>query len=111
MELRNYKESDLAEKIKKEEKKVESLIDINKPIFVRLDGKRFSKFTKGFDYPFDEVFRTAMKKTMLELCSEIQGAVMGYTQSDEITILFEKTNSESQIMFGGRVQKIVSEFR
>lgn len=49
MELRNYKESDLAEKIKKEEKNVESLIDINKPIFVRLDGKRFSKFTKGFD--------------------------------------------------------------
>lgn len=109
MELRNYKESDLAEKIKKEEKNVESLIDINKPIFVRLDGKRFSKFTKGFDYPFDDVFRTAMKKTMLELCSEIQGAVMEYTQSDEITILFEKTNSESQIMFGGRVQKIVSE--
>ena len=40
MELRNYKESDLAEKIKKEEKNVESLIDINKPIFVRLDGKK-----------------------------------------------------------------------
>lgn len=70
MELRNYKESDLAEKIKKEEKKVEFLIDINKPIFVRLDGKRFSKFTKGFDYPFDEVFRTAMKKTMFGLSKE-----------------------------------------
>lgn len=109
MMLRNYSESALAEKFKVEEKKVETYIDVNKPIFVRLDGKRFSKFTKGFDYPFDTVFRTVMQKTMLELCAEIQGAVMGYTQSDEITILFQKVSEESQIMYGGRVEKIVSE--
>ena len=109
MNLHNYSERELAEKIKSSEKTIETYIDPNKPCFIRCDGKKFSKFTKGFDFPFDDVLRTVMQKTMLELCSEVQGAVMGYTQSDEITILFTKQSEESEIMFAGRVEKIVSD--
>lgn len=109
MDLSIYSESSLSKKIKKAEEKTESYINQDSVLFVRCDGQRFSKFTKGFDKPFDTVFREAMKKTMISLCNEIQGAVMGYTQSDEITIMFKKQSKESEIMFSGRVQKIVSD--
>lgn len=109
MSLRDYTESVLAEKIKSYEKNSETYLDSSKPCFIRCDGRRFSKFTKGFDKPFDKVFRDTMTRTMLSLLSEVQGAIMGYTQSDEITIMFQKMSEESEIMFSGRVQKIVSE--
>ena len=46
MELRDFKEQDLADIIKKEEKVFDILVDVNKPIFVRCDGRSFKTFTK-----------------------------------------------------------------
>jgi len=109
MRFKNYSERELAKKIKMCERSSEAYIDVNKDCFIRLDGKRFSKFTKGFKTPFDDVLREVMKKTMLRVCNEVQGTVMGYTQSDEITVYFKKMSDESEIMFSGRIQKIVSE--
>ena len=57
------------------------------PVIIRLDGKAFHSFTKGFDKPYDEIFHTAMNETMKYLCENIQGCKLGYTQSDEITLL------------------------
>tara|TARA_R110000765_G_scaffold7963_2_gene25973 strand:- start:12136 stop:12942 length:807 start_codon:yes stop_codon:yes gene_type:complete len=75
----------------------------------RIDGKSFHNYTKGCDRPFDSDLIDAMQKTMVALCKEIQGAVFGYTQSDEITIVFTDTQSiTSEIWFGGNIQKIVS---
>lgn len=53
------------------------------PVIIRLDGKAFHTFTRGFNKPFDE----AMQETMKYLCENIQGCVLGYTQSDEITLV------------------------
>ena len=57
------------------------------PVIIRLDGKTFHSFTKGFDRPFDKVLYRTMSKTGLELCKNIQGSKIAYIQSDEISIL------------------------
>ncbi len=57
------------------------------PAIIRLDMKAGHTFTKGFQKPFDEVFMRSMQDTMKYLCENIQGCVLGYTQSDEITLV------------------------
>ena len=50
-----------------------------------------------------------MNNTLKHLCQSIQGAKFGYVQSDEMSIYFTDTDSEeSQLWFGGRVDKILS---
>lgn len=79
------------------------------PVIVRLDGKAFHTFTKGFDKPFDKILVNAMQQTMLTLCKEIQGCVLGYTQSDEITlVLTDYTKLKTSAWFDYDVQKICS---
>lgn len=57
------------------------------PVMIRIDGKAFHSFTKGFHRPYDEVFHNAMNATLLYLCKNIQGCKFGYTQSDEISLV------------------------
>ena len=57
------------------------------PVIIRLDGKTFHSFTKGFDRPFDKLLYRTMSRTGLELCKNIQGSKIAYIQSDEISIL------------------------
>ena len=79
------------------------------PLIIRIDGVHFHSFTKGFDRPFDESFLTCMRYTMLWLCKNIMGAKLGYTQSDEITILVTDDDTlETDAWFGKNLQKIVS---
>ena len=54
------------------------------PVAIRIDGKAFHTFTRGFQKPFDQVLGNSMVRTMEYLCQNIQGCVFGYTQSDEI---------------------------
>jgi tRNA(His) 5'-end guanylyltransferase len=50
-----------------------------------------------------------MQFTALKLCESIQNCKIGYTQSDEITlILTDFENRETESWFGGNLQKIVS---
>lgn len=79
------------------------------PVIIRLDGKAFHTFTRGFEKPFDKALVCAMQDTMLVLCKEIQGCVLGYTQSDEITlVLTDYTKLETSAWFDYDVQKICS---
>ena len=79
------------------------------PVIIRLDGKAFHTFTRGFKKPFDNILTEAMQQTMLTLCKEIQGCVLGYTQSDEITlVLTDYKNLETAAWFDYDVQKICS---
>lgn len=57
------------------------------PVIIRVDGKAFHSFCKGFNRPYDEVFHDAMNATLLYLCKNIQGCKFGYTQSDEISLV------------------------
>ena len=79
------------------------------PVAIRLDGKAFHTFTRGFQKPFDFVLMDTMQRTMKYLCENIQGCVFGYTQSDEITlILVDYQKFTSSAWFDYEVQKICS---
>ena len=79
------------------------------PVAIRLDGKAFHTFTRGFEKPFDEVLGKSMRETMKYLCENIQGCVLGYAQSDEITlILVDYQNLNSCAWFDYEVQKMCS---
>lgn len=79
------------------------------PVAIRLDGKAFHTFTRGFEKPFDDVLVRAMQATMLYLCENIQGCVFGYCQSDEITlILVDYQTLTTDAWFDYEVQKMCS---
>lgn len=79
------------------------------PVIIRLDGKAFHTFTRGFDKPFDEAIELAMETTMLRLCQNIQGCVLGYTQSDEITlVLCDYQKVDTDAWFEYNVEKMCS---
>lgn len=79
------------------------------PVAIRIDGKAFHTFTRGFKKPFDRILMTSMQQTMKYLCENIQGCVLGYTQSDEITlILIDYQKLTSSAWFDYEVQKICS---
>ena len=79
------------------------------PAAIRIDGKAFHTFTRGFEKPFDDVLVKSMQKTMKYLCENIQGCVIGYTQSDEITLLLvDYKELNSQAWFDYEVQKMCS---
>lgn len=84
-------------------------ISIDDVLCVRIDGKGFSKFTSGFDKPFDQRLTSAMVETTKDLVKQTHAAV-GYTQSDEITLIFKKAENASEYIFGGKTSKINSVF-
>jgi len=88
------------------EVRTESTLIPGCPVVIRLDGRSFHTFTKGLKRPYDERMSLAMIETTKDILSQT-GADIGYCQSDEITLGF-KNIIENPIMFGGRVQKIVS---
>jgi len=57
------------------------------PVCMRIDGKTFSKWTKGLERPYDKRLTDLMVATTKYLVAET-GALMGYTQSDEISLVF-----------------------
>lgn len=79
------------------------------PVIIRLDGKAFHSFTKGFKRPYDEIFHNTMNSTLQCLCENIQGCKFGYTQSDEITlVLTDYDTLTTDGWFDYAVQKMCS---
>ena len=79
------------------------------PIVIRIDGRAFHSFTHGLHKPFDSILMETMQDTMKYLCENIQGCVLGYTQSDEISlVLIDYQSLNADAWFGNKVQKIVS---
>jgi len=114
--IKNNTES-LGGRLKGLEADYETRIESEKHIIVRIDGHKFSKFTKGFKKPFDDILSKAFELTSLDLAKEYQ-AVCVYQQSDEITLiipsLMTKENHKGtnkalwEHSYGGRVQKMCS---
>lgn len=79
----------------------------NLPVIIRLDGKAFHTFTRNLIKPFDLGLIDLMRKTTEFLTKEFN-AVLGYTQSDEISLLINNDNNESELLFDGKMFKINS---
>lgn len=79
------------------------------PVIIRIDGKAFHTFTRGFQKPFDPVMMKCMQETMKYLCEHIQGCVLGYVQSDEISLLLtDYKRHTSAAWFDYEVMKVCS---
>lgn len=70
---------------------------------IRVDGRGFSKLTKDLTKPFDNAFHHCMVQTTQELVREF-GAIYGYTESDEISILLPRNSN----LFDREVEKLIS---
>jgi len=77
------------------------------PILARLDGRSFHSFCRGLKRPFDEDFKKLMVSTTKFLVEETN-AIVGYRQSDEITLLWYSDDPKSQVFFDGRIMKMTS---
>ena len=79
------------------------------PVIIRIDGKAFHTFTRGFQRPFDNILIESMQETMKYLCENIQGCKLGYCQSDEISLLLtDYENINTAAWFDYEVQKMCS---
>jgi tRNA(His) guanylyltransferase len=78
-------------------------------VVLRIDGRNFHAWTRGLERPFSMALARAIDSTAAALCEEISGAVLAYTQSDEISVLMHDfTKPGTEPWFGGIVQKIAS---
>lgn len=79
------------------------------PVILRIDGKGFSKYTKGFKKPFDDILLDVMHLTAKFLCENIQNCKLAYTQSDEISLLLiDYLNKDTDCWYGNNIQKMCS---
>lgn len=79
-------------------------------LIIRVDGKAFHTYTRGLQKPFSAPLMASMDHTATVLAREVQGAALGYVQSDEISIVVapHALGDPGGVWFGGSVQKIAS---
>lgn len=77
------------------------------PVLARIDGRSFSKLTKNLHKPYDASFASLMGLVAHSLCEETN-AILGYVQSDEISLLYHTEDYQSEIFFAGKHSKMVS---
>lgn len=106
----NNKKDSLGDRMKENyENRAKTYLTRRTPVIIRLDGKAFHTFTRGMKKPYDEIFHNTMNATMKYLCENIQGCKLGYTQSDEITLLLiDYDTLSTDAWFDYNVQKICS---
>lgn len=79
------------------------------PLIIRLDGKAFHTWTRGLPRPYCSSLMAAMDEVTKHLCSQVQNTVMGYTQSDEISLLVVDFKFQwTTPWFDSNLQKMVS---
>lgn len=79
------------------------------PVIIRVDGRAFHTFTRGFVRPFDSFLMDVMKDTATYLCKNISGCKLAYVQSDEISLLLTDYDTiGTQPWFDNNLQKLVS---
>lgn len=86
------------------EQSIDQIIPPDVYLIARLDGRNFTRLTKEichFEVPFDIRFRDMMVQTVKELMDCGFRIVYGFTQSDEISLLFHKEEKT----FGRKVRK------
>ena len=100
---------DLGTRMKEYEKRNQYYLQKRTPVAIRVDGRSFHTFTKGFQRPFDKILIKTMQETAKYMCENIQGAKFAYVQSDEITIiLVDYDTLKTDCWFNYRTDKLCS---
>ncbi len=98
---------ELDKKMRRFEQSLDQVILPEMYLVARADGRNFTKLTKEicqFEAPFDIRFRDAMEGTVRHLMECGFRIVYGYSESDEISLLFHPED----VTFGRKVRKINS---
>lgn len=82
-------------------------LDVHSPVYARIDGRAFSTFTRGMERPFDRRMTDAMVETTKYLVDKTHARI-GYTQSDEISLVWLAEGEDSDIFFSGKTMKMTS---
>ena len=100
---------DLGTRMKEYEKRNQYYLQKRTPVAIRVDGRSFHTFTKGFKRPFDDVLIKTMQETAKYMCENMGNAKFAYVQSDEITIiLVDYDTLETDCWFNYRTDKLCS---
>ena len=91
----------IGDQFKQAEQRSETFIE---PVYViaRIDGRRFSKFSKHFKKPYDRTLARLMRATSMQLAKNYSPDLV-YFQSDEISLYWKHLD-----IFSRRTQKIAS---
>ena len=101
--------SDLANRMKEYEKRNQYYLQKRTPVAIRVDGRSFHTFTKGFKRPFDDILMKSMQETAKYMCENMGNAKIAYVQSDEITIILTDYDTlETDCWFNYRTDKLCS---
>lgn len=102
------KTKSLADRMRGYESCYEMKIPARTYTIIRLDGVGFSKYTKIFEKPFDSKLSMVMDAATIKVCEKLNPK-FGYTQSDEISLVFTDIESlDTELIFDGKVQKLCS---
>ena len=100
---------DLANRMKEYEKRNQYYLQKRTPVAIRVDGRSFHTFTRGFKRPFDYIFMKSMQETAKYMCENMGNAKFAYVQSDEITIILTDYDTlETDCWFNYRTDKLCS---
>lgn len=89
------------------ERSLDSFVPENTILCARLDGRSFTRLTKEicrFKAPFDRRFHDHMINTAKHLMECGFNFSYGYTQSDEISLIFDSAENP----YGGKIRKIIT---
>jgi tRNA(His) 5'-end guanylyltransferase len=96
--------TDLGDRMKRAEAVYRQAMPRRTYSILRVDGRSFHSYLRGCKRPFDMEFMADMDAVAEALCAEITGAVLAYTQSDEISVLFSDFGSAATEPWFGGVQ-------
>lgn len=106
--LTEKKSDKLEDRLKRYEHLQRTFLKDKGYFMIRIDGRHFKTYTKHLKKPFDDDLVEAFDYITLHLCKSIPNCIFGYTQSDEISLIFADVNEKTQKTFGGNISKIVS---
>jgi tRNA(His) 5'-end guanylyltransferase len=108
------KRDEFGDRMKGYEDAFVSKVDGSRPVYMRLDGRSFSKFTRGLVgraqlvKPRDSGFEQVFVNSTIDTVEEFHFA-LGFHQSDEVSLFFHPMkNDVSQLPFDGKVMKLCS---
>ena len=107
--MKSLRGDSLGDRMKGYEKVPSNKLLRRMPVIIRLDGKAFHTYTRGMDKPFDNDLSYVRQKTLNELCDNIQGVIMGYSQSDELSLVLKDWDTfQTNAWFDNKIQKLCS---
>lgn len=99
----------LGDAIKPYENATRHLLPTRTYYIIRCDGRAFHTFTRHTKRPYDPAINDAMDAAAKALAQDLQGTLLAYIQSDELSLVAtDLTGPTTQPPYGANLSKLVS---